>query len=478
MAIDAVTNKQLGITLWIHFQSGFTSLVNNDVKDFASLEAVVDASGAAARQVNFALQPARPVSNAQMRNPGAKNSAFISGEEDTIVEKTATAKQMDVVGEFDYDVYMRAEQDPSQIYVGPMGMAVDNLMFNAKEHMLIQYYGDGSGAQAQLHSTPSLTVVNVGSLDEMSFVIGNTSAYLGTIYNIREEQKLVAYHIDGTAHAPSVTAGTVAYLKVTSVVNSGATKTVQVAAYSAADVKLDITAATTVAASDVLYNYSDVANGGVFNRSAITDFGGLLYMPGLRALSAADGSVCNGVTLSGAYAGSELDIGGSTNLYFTDLGKLFSKINRRVAEGKYDYPQLKCSFDTWNYLVNLDEGSKFLKPVVEQSPNGRGEKKYMYYHNDIACAVVGRRFVADSDIWAEPKLMDSMSVPGVTKEGPIMFKFTGFDYVKEPGSSDIFRFKISSAGRLKVVQTHMQTFGTFVATQSAAIGRIKGFLIS
>lgn len=477
MAIDAITNKQLGITLWIHFQNGFTSLVNNDVKDFASLEAIVDSSGAASRQVNFALQPARPVSNAQMRNPGARNSAFISGENDTIVEKTATAKQMDVVGEFDYDVYMRAEQDPSQVYVGPMGMAVDNLMFNAKEHLLIQYYGDGSGAQAEVATPLVSSVVEAGTNDLLKVDIGNTSAYLGTIYNIREEQKLVAYAQDGTAHAPTVASGTVAYLKVVSVVTVGATKSVTLAAYDASDVQLSITAASTIDANDVLYNYSDVANGGVFSRAAISDYGDLLYMPGLRALGAADGRVCNDVTLSGAYAGSELDLNGA-NFFFTDLGSMFAQINRRTAEGKYDYPLLKTSFDTWNYLVNLDEGSKYLKPVVEQSPNGRGEKKYMYYHNDIAAAVVGRRFVADSDIWAEPKLMDSMSVPGVTKEGPIMFKFTGFDYVKEPGSNDIFRFKVTSAGRLKVVQTHMQTFGTFVATQSAAIGRVKNFLIS
>jgi hypothetical protein len=392
---------------------------------------------------------------------------------DTIVEKTATAKQLDVVGEFDYDVYMRAEQDPSQIYVGPMGMAVDNLMFNAKESLLIQYYGDGSGAQATLANPTGYALAsNIATLNLL-----NTSAAHGTVYNIREGQKLVAYANDGTAHALGVASGTPAYMKVVSVEAAGSTKSVSVQVYDASDVLLTINGAGAVAASDILYNYGDVAEGGVFDRTAISDYGSLLYMPGLRSLSAADGRTVNGVVHSGVYAGSEVDLS-AASLYFTDLGKLFSKISRRVAEGKYDYPQAKCSFDTWNYLINLDEGSKFLKPVVEQSPNGRGEKKYMYYHNDVSCAVVGRRFVADTDIWFEPKLMDSMSVPGVTKEGPIMFKFTGFDYVKEPGSSDIFRFKISGGNRVKTVQTHMQTFGTFVATQAAAIGRIKNFSIA
>lgn len=476
MAIDAVTNKQLGITLWIHFQNGFTSLVNNDAKDFASLEALVDSSGAASREVRFALQPARPVSNAQMRNPGARNSAFISGEEDTIVEKTALAKQLDVVGEFDYDVYMRAEQDPTQVYVGPMGMAVDNLMFNAKEHLLIQYYGAGDGKQAEVAATPTV-IVNSGSLDLMTVAIGNTYAHDGTIYNLREGQKIVFYSTAGAAHVPGASSGTVTYCKVESIINTGATKSINVSGWSSADVQLNLNSVGAIVITDLIYNQSDVANGAHFTDASYTDYGAELYMPGLRSLAASDARVCNGVTMSGVYAGSEVNLSGA-NLHFTDLGSLFAKINRRVAEGKYDYPQLKCSFDVWNYLVNLDEGSKYLKPVVEQSPNGRGEKKYMYYHNDIAAALVGRRFVADTDIWAEPKLMDSMSVPGVTKDGPIMFKFTGFDYVKEPGSNEIFRFKILSGNRVKVVQTHMQTFGTFVATQSAGIGRVSNFLIS
>ncbi len=471
MAINAVTNKDLGISLWVFFQAGFTSLVNNDLKDFNSLEAVVDASGAAAREVRFALEPARPVSNAQMRDPGAKGAAFINGDAENIVEKIATAKQLDVVGEFDHDVFARCQMDPSQIYVGPMGKTLDNLMINAKENLLLQYYADGSGAVATLGAVGSATV----SGGKMTWPISNVNTTPGSIYWLRENAKLVAYTAGGSVHVPTVSSGTPSYLKVDSIDHTA--KTATFTCYDASGVLLTITAVSTITTGDILYNASDVNEGGVFNRSAISDYGDLLYMPGLQSLGAADGRTVNDVVLGGVYAGSSIDKA-SASLFFTDIGALMAKIDRRCGEGKYDYELGKCSFDTWNYLVNLDEGSKFLKPVVEQSPNGRGEKKYMYFHNDKAIQVVGRRFVPDYDMWFEPKLMNPMAPAGVTKDGPIMFKFTGFDYIKLPNSSEIFREKISGGNRLKTIQTHMQTFGTFVATQNAAIGRLTGFTIA
>ena len=471
MGISTVQNKDMGVSLWIHFQSGFTSLVNNDNEDFNSLTAIADSSGAAARQVNFALEAARPVSNAQMRNPGAKNAAFLNGEAETIVEKTATAKQLDVVGEFDHDVFARCEMDPSQIYVGPMGKTIHNMQINAHENLLLQYYGDGSGAVATLGTIGSAVIAG----GEITIPISNVSTTPGCVYWLREEAKLVAYTSGGTAHDPTVSSGTVAYLKVTAVDHDN--KKATFAAYDSSDAKLTITAASALDTGDILYNYSDESEGGVFNRSSISDYGDLLYMPGLQALGSDAGIVVNDVTLSGVYAGSNRDLAGA-NLFFTDIGALMSKVDRRVGQNKYLYEQAKCSFDVWNYLVNLDEGSKYLKPVVDQSPNGRGEKKYMYFHQGKSIEVVARRFVPDYEMWFEPKLKNPMAAPGVTNDDPLMFKFTGFDYIKVPGSNDIFREKVTSAGRLKVIQTHMQTFGTFVATQNAAIGRIKNFVIS
>ncbi len=480
-----VQSKQLGYTLWIHFQDKFTSLVNNDVRDFASLEAVVDSSGAAAREVRYAVEPARPVSNAQMRDVGANGSAFINGEADNISEKTAYAKQLDVVGEFDYDVYKRAEKSPSEVYVGPMGMTLDRIAVNAKESLLIQYYGDGSGAQSTVASVDATTTT-------MTITLRNTSAYGGCKYWLRAKQQIVFASAAGVYHVAGCSDGTAVYAVVDSL--NYETGVAILKWYTAAGVLLTVNAAGSpaVAADDIIYNYSDQANG--FDTTAphrtnllagTGDWGQLLYMPGLQSLGSAPstcgtgaaGRVVNGTTLAGTYAGTVVDKS-AVNLFFTDFADLFAQINRNVGEGKFDYPQLKCSFKTWSYVTNLDEGSKLLRPVVEQSPNGRGEKKYMYDHGDYSAALVSRRFVPDFEIIAEPKLVDVQGMGEVTREGPLMFKFTGFEYIMEPGSSEMFRFKISGGNRIKTVQAHLGTYGTFVCTQSAGIGRIVNFSIA
>lgn len=483
--LNSVQSKALGYTLWIHFQDKFTSLVNNDVRDFASLEAIVDSSGAAARSVRYAVEPARPVSNAQMRDAGASGPAFINGDADNIVEKEAFAKQLDVVAEFDYDVYKRAEKSPSEIYVGPMGMALDRISVNAKESLLIQYYGDGSGAQATIASVD-------GTTSTVTVTLRNTSAYGGCKYWLRNNQKVVVASAAGVYHVPASSSLTAKYAVVSNMNYSAGTCTLTWYDSSDALVTTNGAGSPAVAADDIIYNYSDVSNG--FDTTAphrtnllagTGDWGQLLYMPGLQSLGSAPstcgtgagGRVVNGTTLSGSYAGTVVDKGG-VSLFFTDFANLFATVNRNVGEGKFDYPQLKCSFDTWSYVTNLDEGSKLLRPVVEQSPNGRGEKKYMYDHGDYSAALVSRRFVPDFEIIAEPKLADIQGMSDVTKEGPLQFKFTGFEYIMEPGSAEMFRFKIAGGERKKTVQAHLGTYGTFICTQSAGIARIVNFLIS
>ena len=473
MAINAVTDKAMGYTLWISFMNGFTSLVNNDVKDWASLEAIVDAEGAAARSIRYAVEPAREVSNAQMMNPGMSEIPLINGEPEDIQEKEAVAKQLEVVAEFDNNVFERVSLSPELYYASPMATAMYNKMVTAKESLILQYYGDGTGRQASLASVGA--VVNDGSTDNITLVFNNVSSKPGCPYWIRENQKLVAYDNSGNAHDPAVTAGTVSYLKVISVDYSQ--KSAIVGAYASDGTKLDITGAGTLVADDALFNASDETNGGTFNLSSVADYGNLLYMPGLQSLGAADGRTVNGTVLSGSFGGTEVDAGGET-LFFTRLGEGLSKLDRRVGNGKYDYPQIKTSYDTWRFLTDLDEGNKFLRPIEVIDDNGRGAKKYMYFHDDYACDVVRRRFVPDYEMWAEPKMIDAMAAEDATIAPPLSFRFTGFDYVKEPGNDKIFRFKIKDSQRVQRVQCHLQTYGTFICTQSASILRWKNFTLS
>jgi hypothetical protein len=469
MAINAVTNKSLGTTLWVMFEEKFTSLVNNDVADFQALSAMVDPSGATSRQINYAVEPARAVSNAQFRNPGAANPAFINGESGQIVEKTATVKQMEVVAQFDYDVFNRAQKDPSAIYVGPMALEMGNQAITAKEALIIDYYGDGSGAVCTLGNISGAAVAG----GQLTLPILNTSSAFGCIYWARENQNVVFYDAAGNAHDAAVASGTPAYYKVTGV--DFATKKITVAAYDASGNLLTITAANTITTSDIAYNYSDKAEGGVFNRSAISDFGGLLHMPGLQSLGAADGRTVNGMVLSGQYKGTEVDAGGA-NLNPTHFGQLLTSLQRRLS-GKYEHKTFKCSHEVYQYIIDQGEGQKWFTP----EKNSNGGVSYMYYHQNESgsgTALKSNRWVPDFEIWAEPTLVDTQAIDGVTSKGPLMFKFTGFEFITLPGSSEMFRFQTDNGSLRKNIQAHLVTYGTFICTQSASIGRLKNFVIS
>lgn len=465
MAINDVTSKALGITLQIYFEEGFTSLVNNDVEDFKSIEAISATDGAAAREIRFAVEPARQPSNVQMVDPGNANAPLINGFYDAIVERTAKAKQLEVVAEFDLDVYNRAKMDPSLVYIGPMQLALYNKMVSAKESLVKQFYGDGTGVQGTILGTPT---VNAGV---MTITLLNTSAALGCIYWIQEQQHLVAASTAGTVHQPTVTSGTPAYLKVTAV--DYANKTISVMAYDASDVALNITAVNTVATTNILFNYSDIANITTLpDTTSVADYGALLYMPGLQSLGADDGRTVHGVALSGNYAGTVVDKGGAV-LQFPVFSELANKLDRRVGRGKYIYNNLRCSYDAWDFMVNMDAGNQYLKPVE----NIHGGKEYMFQRKNMAMVLDSHRFVPDFNIWAEPSLKDPMAAQGVTRTAPLQFKFTGFEYIKEPESDAIFRLKLVNGQRTRVVQCEMQTFGTFIATQNAAIGSIKNFTL-
>ena len=467
MSINAVTDKALGITLQIYFEEGFTSLVNNDVEDFKSIEAIASTDGAAAREIRFAVEPARQPSNVQMVNPGASNAPLLNGSSGTITEATAKAKQLEVVAEFDLDVYNRAKMDPSLVYVGPMQLELYNQMITAKESLIKQFYGDGTGVQATISATPTVIANGI-----MTIALRNTAAYLGNPFWIQENQHLVATTTAGTAHQPGTSSGTPAYMNVETIDYSA--KTMTVTSYDASGTKLTINAAGTVVGGDILFNYSDLANNGSFvDTTSVADYGNLLYMPGLQSLGAADGRIVNTVTLSGNYAGTVVDKGGAV-LQFPVFSELANQLDRKVGRGKYVYNNLRCSYDVWDSMINLDAGNQYLKPVE----NIHGGKEYMFQRKNMAMILDSHRFVPDYTIWAEPSLKDPMAAQGVTRTAPLQFKFTGFEFIKEPESDAIFRLKIISGVRTRVVQCEMQTYGTFIATQNAAIGSITNFTIA
>lgn len=467
--VPAVTSKDLGNALFLFQVADFMSLVNNDVREFAALNAYLDPTGVTSKGIQYALQAARQVSNAQMVSVGKANRPLVQGSAHTITTMTALTKQLEVGAVFDHDVYLRAKADPESIHVDPMKLELHNQNISAKENVVKQWYGDGTGVQATIASVTSGTPSNKATL-----VVQNAVGYRGTIRWIQVGQKLATAHTDGTVSA--FEGSSIAYVQVVSVDVDNNSCVVE--ACQADGTVVSITGnggSNPVAAADVIYNFGDVAQLTTLRDISGTDidYDNGLYAPGLATHSQDDGRDLNGLALSGQYSGTRLELGGSVAFDpSVHITRLFEKLEDRNGVGEYIYPMLKCSPKMYRYAINADEDKVILQPMQREG----GGKVVKVAYGEMETELSRSRFMPDYVMYAEPKKGSSNSSMGTSLE-PIQFKFSGFDFMADPDTGAIFRNKLVSGARVAGWECQMQAFFAFVVLNHAAIGAIDGFTI-
>lgn len=459
-------------TLHSRFDEGWYNLINDDTEEFNSLLLKKDERGASSKDFTFAAQGARPVANAQLTKIDGRDRAFIQGKNSTITNHTAKAKKIQVVCEFDEDDWKRAEKDPEHAFENAMDLEVYNQAVNSKEIILRDYASDGTGA---LSTVTGAGTIASGEVTFTTYMNKDFATYPGWIFLMQEGMEIIFADSDGTERVPTVSAGTYSRYSVEEVDYEA--KTFLAQAQDSDGTKLTVTA-TNVVDEDHVYPFSDKGQFGIIDRTSITDYGLEGHMPGLQSLGAADGRVTNGVTLSGVYAGTQVDVtdgGSNPALFHTMFNKALAKANRRVGRDKFDYPAMKCSFDTWNHVINLDEGNKIIKPTM----NERGAVSYHYIRGKQQIELVEGRFCPDYEIWFEPKLKQPRGSKNVkTDKEPLKFLYSGYEFKKEPGSDKTWRYKVVGGVRVETIESHLQTYGTFVCGQSAALIRLTGFSIN
>lgn len=459
------TTALMGKTLQIRFDDGWTSLVNSDVEDFAAIEAMKQEEGSVNRKFEFAVQGARNVSNAQLVSVGVNDAPFVEGSGTNISTYNAAAKQIEVVCQFDQPTFERAKRDPDLIYEDPMDAEIYDQQINAKEVILRDWATDGTGALC--------TSTGAGSIGSgrVTVTVYNNYAFAtkpGFIYLMSEGMKLVSGINDGTEQTPTVSSGTFSYWLVESVDYDN--NQMVISARDASDSELTVTV-TNLTDLSIFYPASDKAQlSGLLARDAVSDYGNLLHMPGRQSLGADDSRVVNEVTLTGSYAGTQKDCSGD-DLHYTQFNDLLQRGARRVGRSKYDWKTMQASFKAYNHLINLDEGNKIIKHLE----NERGGRSYYYVRGRQKVELVEGRFCPDYEIWFEPSLREVKGSSNISRKAPVRFLFSGFDFIKDPDSGAMFRYKIKSGTRRKTIESTLQAWGTFVASQNAAILRMYNF---
>lgn len=325
--------------------------------------------------------------------------------------------------------------------------------------------GDGSGvigvvASATANATTNrLTVVlstthanadrsHAGWFEEDDYVRFNTAAGVlhGTINN---------------------TATTVVNWKVYSV--DVDTATIQFQPLDAAGDAIDITTATLGAtdptAADCIYRIGTAANdlGGT-----ITDYNAISRVfAGLPSLSAADGRVVNGLTMSGVLAGTQNSAAGAL-LSPQNFQKALSLAKRRTsgktADKELTYSEAMMHDIVYDVMVEQQEANRTWFNVTDPST---GVSKIGHRHNKTFVEFTQDEFIPLQRVYILPD-----------QKGPLSFIGHDMKQVKVGNTSEFLQPSASGANYQKTAMTFMSGSGALMAQHPAALIQINNFALS
>ena len=466
--LSGVSNKDLGETLLLYQIKDFLSIVNSDTENFRAIAKYMDSEGVTANGIFYSLQTSREVSNAQHVAVGATNRVLTKGKSHTLQQYTVNSKQLEVAATFDDDVLARAKEAPESTVVDPVKMEMHNQNINSEEMIAKSWWGDGTGVQATVASLTSGTPTNKATI-----VVYNQVAKRGTIRWIQKGQELHFVAANGTK-LDFECAATPAYYKVDSI-NLAANSFI-ITPYTSADVATTITGnsgSNPVAAEARVHNAGDYAQqGSSYQDLSGTDinYDGGLYPVGLATHSANDGRKIGTLTLDSTIGGTRYTASGSPSPdMILDLMRMLEDANGR---GEFVYPSLDCSTKLYTYLLQADENAVVLQP----QQRARGGKVITVAWGEGDTEFNRTRFCPDYIMYAAPMNGPRRGAFG-EQQAPLQFKFSGFDFMTNPGNNDIFFPKFISGEQVAAWVARMRSFYAFVCPHHPSLGSIAGFTV-
>lgn len=395
----------------------------------------------------------------------SNSAAFPEGQRSEIVEAIAQFKDFDLTLEYDLSLEDKSGAELVS-YSRPLALEMNAKSMYTARLLSSSVMGDGSGVNGIVGSV-SVSTANDKITVTLSTSNANADRSHPGWFELGDKYKFAA--ADSTAHNTiNNTATSVAYWKVTRVDQDSAEIDFQ--PYSAAGALINITTATLGAtdptAADCLYRIGITPN----DLTAISsnDWNTISEaFVGLPSLAANDGRLVNGLTMSGATAGTQRDVDGAL-LSRKDFQKVLSLV-KRVTGGMTDDKELSYSkalmhdivYDT---LVEQAEANRQWFNVTDPSS---GVSKIGHKQ--------GKQFVEfDTDehipfqrIWILPD-----------QKGPLAFVGHDFKDVKLGGSSQFLKPVAGTSQYYKQGMAFMSGAGCMYARHPAAIVQIKNFTLS
>lgn len=413
-----------------------------------------------ARELKFMFQNSYGPAAAQFVAVGSSNRAFPTAQAISVTENVAALKELDVTIEIDYNLWDRANATPEK-YGDYFATELDSKMTAAKRLVAGFFYGDGSGVVMQVASIVATTGSDAAA-DKIVVTVNEDTAGRGSLGQAQYGDLLIAKTTAGVAHACTPSSGSFYAWKV--VARSRKNKTVTLHAVNSSETRLGMSAQAVVA-TDVFYRVgqADIPD----LTASIADYGAMsTVFPGLETLTANDGRVVHGITMSGASAGTVVD-GAAGTLDYSMLYEMMDEVRVNVG-AEFKYKSLVMAPEAQRSFVMSRETDRMFTMAQDGQRGPTGGMKFSHGNDNLN--VVTSEFIKRQRIFALPE----------TAGGEKVLEYWGTDFapIRAKNGDEFLLKPHTSGGYSNMMVSYLRAYQTLICKMPASIGRLENFVLA
>jgi hypothetical protein len=458
MSFNNVDQLNLGNLLQIVFSNGVRNQISQDYRDWEYINRY-RIGNTAARELRFMFQTSYGPSAIQYRDPGTSGRSFPAAQQASVSENSAKFKEINATIELEYNLWDRARKSPEK-YAEPLALEIQAKTTASKRRIAADLYGDGTGVVGEL-AAASATANGDGTV---TFQLATTNAARGTVGFFEFGDQLLLRAEDGTTSALDTDLATEpASWRVVSKDRDNDKVTLRGLDSSGADVSV-ASFTTQPDAGEVFYRAGQPTLPDL--TAAIADYGTVTeVMAGLASLTAADGRVIHGITMSGSSGGSRTTAAGQP-LDVSYIQKALDNVKINVGQDAYSWKMMCMAPEAHASLIESRETDRRFQTVED---NKRGIKYFAYMHGNDTVETYTSEYVPKKKIYMLPEAKSSDKV--------LEYWGSDFETVKAQGTGDFHLKPGSGGGHVNTIVSYLSSIGVIVCKHPASIAVVEDFTV-
>lgn len=462
-----VDSLAMGKLLDILFTKGVRDQLPQNYAEF-DLVKTLRVPGNVEREIRYQIQTGRGPARVQAASPGVANANFPAAQAASISEIITKMKQYEATTAVSAELFERLRATSAKA-AEELALEIEATTMDIQRRIAIDFYGDGSGVVVRNSGSETETKGDSTNIDYITCTAAACGAVIsglscsGNICNLEPDDLLTCSNGAGEAVAPTEAATPTFYAwKVVSVdVDAG---TFVIKPVDSSGTLVDDITAGNIADGTCFHRIADA--GKLASITSVSDWAVVSNsMLGLESLSASDGRVVAGMTMSGILAGSRHDA--SSGLIDVSLfQKAVSKAKRRVGEGGYKWNNALMSYASLDALVESREADRRFTSIEDTN---RGGKSFGYMHGNDLIKFVVSEFCPQNRVFILPT--------GGKQGKAVGLHMRDAEHLKGPGGSP-WHLNVSSTGFIKQFVAFHMLFAQMSAFHPAAIAVLTGFVNS